>query len=370
MLRSGFPFIALISTVVGWFFVTDFISNGGTWTYIVSLAIGLLYLLAGSVSRAPACVLAAPRRGPADRRAAPSLVAHEHVRLGAHLGGGVRLRRDRVRDEALELGGSRHDRLLRRDDPLRRRLADPDRRSAGRSRRRRTGVLQHGARAAVCHSLGPAAPSVVLVVGARVRPARPLARPARPRRPAPGDRCASRVARRLSPRYHRGVEKPLRIGVLAVQGNFREHAAVLRRLGAEPVEVRLPEQLEGLDGLIIPGGESTTIAPADAAVRARRRGARVRRPDLRDVRGDDRPRPRPPRPRRLRDAAQRVRPPGARASRRISTSGTATSRCAPSSSARRGSRTRDRTSRCSPRSTAIRCWRARDGSSSPPSIRS
>ena len=55
------------------------------------------------------------------------------------------------------------------------------------------------------------------------------------------------------------MEKPLRIGVLAVQGNFREHAAVLRRLGAEPVEIRLPEQLEGLDGLIIPGGESTTI---------------------------------------------------------------------------------------------------------------
>jgi 5'-phosphate synthase pdxT subunit len=56
------------------------------------------------------------------------------------------------------------------------------------------------------------------------------------------------------------VEKPLRIGVLAVQGNFREHAAVLRRLGAEPVEVRLPGQLDGLDGLIIPGGESTTIS--------------------------------------------------------------------------------------------------------------
>jgi 5'-phosphate synthase pdxT subunit len=55
------------------------------------------------------------------------------------------------------------------------------------------------------------------------------------------------------------VEKPLRIGVLAVQGNFREHAAVLRRLGADPVEVRLPEQLDGLDGLIIPGGESTAI---------------------------------------------------------------------------------------------------------------
>jgi pyridoxal 5'-phosphate synthase pdxT subunit len=51
----------------------------------------------------------------------------------------------------------------------------------------------------------------------------------------------------------------MRIGVLAVQGNFREHAAMLRRLGAEPVEVRKPEQLEGLDGLIIPGGESTAI---------------------------------------------------------------------------------------------------------------
>ncbi|HET8528720.1 MAG TPA: pyridoxal 5'-phosphate synthase glutaminase subunit PdxT [Gaiellaceae bacterium] len=51
----------------------------------------------------------------------------------------------------------------------------------------------------------------------------------------------------------------MKIGVLAVQGNFREHVAVLRRLGAEPVEVRLPEQLDGLDGLVIPGGESTAI---------------------------------------------------------------------------------------------------------------
>jgi pyridoxal 5'-phosphate synthase pdxT subunit len=49
------------------------------------------------------------------------------------------------------------------------------------------------------------------------------------------------------------------IGVLAVQGNFREHAAMLRALGAEVREVRLPEQLEGLDGLVIPGGESTAI---------------------------------------------------------------------------------------------------------------
>jgi pyridoxal 5'-phosphate synthase pdxT subunit len=55
------------------------------------------------------------------------------------------------------------------------------------------------------------------------------------------------------------VAEGLKIGVLAVQGNFREHAAVLRRLGAEPVEVRKPDQLEGLDGLIVPGGESTTF---------------------------------------------------------------------------------------------------------------
>ena len=52
---------------------------------------------------------------------------------------------------------------------------------------------------------------------------------------------------------------PVKIGILAVQGDFREHAAMLRRLSAEPVEVRKPEQLEDLDGLVIPGGESTAI---------------------------------------------------------------------------------------------------------------
>jgi 5'-phosphate synthase pdxT subunit len=56
------------------------------------------------------------------------------------------------------------------------------------------------------------------------------------------------------------MDRPIRIGVLAVQGNFREHASMLRRLGAEPVEVRKPEQLGDLDGLVIPGGESTAIA--------------------------------------------------------------------------------------------------------------
>jgi pyridoxal 5'-phosphate synthase pdxT subunit len=72
-------------------------------------------------------------------------------------------------------------------------------------------------------------------------------------------RPARPVAGRVALDTLSDVEKPLRIGVLAVQGNFREHVAVLRRLGAEPVEVRLPEHLDGLDGLILPGGESTAI---------------------------------------------------------------------------------------------------------------
>jgi pyridoxal 5'-phosphate synthase pdxT subunit len=55
------------------------------------------------------------------------------------------------------------------------------------------------------------------------------------------------------------VQNPLRIGILALQGNVREHAAMLRSLGAVVVEVRCPSQLEGLDGLVVPGGESTTI---------------------------------------------------------------------------------------------------------------
>lgn len=49
------------------------------------------------------------------------------------------------------------------------------------------------------------------------------------------------------------------IGVLALQGDFREHVQVLQSLDANPKLVRLPEDLSGLDGLIIPGGESTTI---------------------------------------------------------------------------------------------------------------
>ncbi|MFI5265769.1 MAG: pyridoxal 5'-phosphate synthase glutaminase subunit PdxT [Chloroflexota bacterium] len=58
---------------------------------------------------------------------------------------------------------------------------------------------------------------------------------------------------------------PKTIGVLALQGAFLEHIQRLRELGAEAVEVRLPEELEGLDGLIIPGGESTTMGKLMAA---------------------------------------------------------------------------------------------------------
>lgn len=66
----------------------------------------------------------------------------------------------------------------------------------------------------------------------------------------------------------------LRIGVLAIQGDFQAHRRMLESLGAEATGVRTPEQLEDLDGLVIPGGESTTISMGmerdglDKAIRA------------------------------------------------------------------------------------------------------
>lgn len=51
----------------------------------------------------------------------------------------------------------------------------------------------------------------------------------------------------------------LKVGILALQGGFEAHAKTLRRLGAEPREVRTPNDIEGLDALVVPGGESTTI---------------------------------------------------------------------------------------------------------------
>jgi 5'-phosphate synthase pdxT subunit len=55
------------------------------------------------------------------------------------------------------------------------------------------------------------------------------------------------------------LEKIVKIGVLAIQGDFAEHLVMLKRLGVETAEVRMPGHLDGLDGLILPGGESTTI---------------------------------------------------------------------------------------------------------------
>ena len=54
-------------------------------------------------------------------------------------------------------------------------------------------------------------------------------------------------------------ERPSIIGVLAIQGDYAAHAEALAEAGATPVEVRRPDQLAGLDGLVLPGGESTTI---------------------------------------------------------------------------------------------------------------
>jgi 5'-phosphate synthase pdxT subunit len=64
--------------------------------------------------------------------------------------------------------------------------------------------------------------------------------------------------------FPRQEPRRLRIGVLASQGDFAAHAEMLRGLDAAPVEVRTPEQIEGLDGLVIPGGESTTMMKAIA----------------------------------------------------------------------------------------------------------
>lgn len=68
-----------------------------------------------------------------------------------------------------------------------------------------------------------------------------------------------------APRDGRSGAPAHRIGVLAIQGDFEAHARALRRLGAEPVEVRRPDQLDSLAGLVVPGGESTTISKGVAA---------------------------------------------------------------------------------------------------------
>ena len=77
------------------------------------------------------------------------------------------------------------------------------------------------------------------------------------------------------------ASQPLKVGVLALQGGFEAHLETLRRLGAEPREVRTPEEMEGLDALVIPGGESTTIgkmidsAELEPALRAHHEAGRA-----------------------------------------------------------------------------------------------
>jgi 5'-phosphate synthase pdxT subunit len=81
-------------------------------------------------------------------------------------------------------------------------------------------------------------------------------------------------------RSSKTAEPELRIGVLAVQGGFEAHVRMLRALGAVACEVRTPAQLADLDGLVIPGGESTTIemgieaAGLAPAIRAHHRAGR------------------------------------------------------------------------------------------------
>ena len=90
-----------------------------------------------------------------------------------------------------------------------------------------------------------------------------------------------------------GDPSRLRIGVLASQGDFAAHAEMLRSLGADPVEVRTPDAIDGLDGLVIPGGESTTITKAierDALERHLRDGpTRVSKSRIKRLRGLSQP---------------------------------------------------------------------------------
>jgi len=68
-----------------------------------------------------------------------------------------------------------------------------------------------------------------------------------------------------------------RVGVLSLQGDFAAHGAAIERAGAEPVYVREPEQFSGIDGLIIPGGESTTMLKLAAIRRADGEAGGIRR---------------------------------------------------------------------------------------------
>ena len=229
--RFRFPFIKALTLFFGWLFVTDLISGGGSWSAVVTLVVGLAYAIAGGSSERPTAFwqhlfgglliggsLLYWWHGGDWQWALICVVALVYVGM-AH------------RTRPLELGRARRDR------PPRRVVALLERVGERREQRVVRAVRRDPVSAAGCRRSSTRSPAS----------------------------CSSRSASwsrggdPASGLYNPFVEKPLRIGVLAVQGNFREHAAVLRRLGAEPVEVRLPAQLDGLDGLILPGGESTAI---------------------------------------------------------------------------------------------------------------
>jgi hypothetical protein len=164
----------------------------------------------------------------------------------------------------------------------------------------------------------------------------------------------------------------MKIGVLAFQGDFAEHIAMLKRLKVETAEVRLPEHLKGLDGLIIPGGESTTIGKLAVAIwlDGAFEGIWAAPRDLGNVCGRHlfiegcQPRPAPARPDGYQSGAQCLWPPGRflrsrpRCSRAQAGNGTPRTIITPSSSARRSSSRWERMQRSSPPSQM--------GGSSPP----
>ena len=118
----------------------------------------------------------------------------------------------------------------------------------------------------------------------------------------PGDAMPGPEIEALAARRAAAGPRRSRVGVLAFQGGFEAHCALLPELGAEAFEVRTPDAFGRLDGLVIPGGETTTILKGMErdGIESPFGPRRVRHADLRDLRRDDRLRPRPPRPGRLR----------------------------------------------------------------------
>ena len=246
--RFRFPLLVLVLAAAIWSFVFDLLSNGGGWAAIVSIAVGLAFLLAGIA---------------VDDGPSRPFGFWLHVAAGLAVGGGLLwFFHDGNFDWiVIALVGLLYIALGSR-------LARTSWVVLGA-----WGMLQTAAFFADKWSDIAAAEVLLLPALSLRRALRPVCRGSR-RAPRPSmgrsaDICphGARVHRACAvPRAARPAAAgrnlefvDMKIGVLALQGNFREHAAMLRRLGAEPVEVRKPEQLEGLDGLVVPGGESTTF---------------------------------------------------------------------------------------------------------------